>query len=175
MNCPFCLERYTRRGVANGTSYIVRLRQTACRMASPWRLSRESASSGKVFLLGEADSTQCAFRGRQQAVRIVTSLRRWAHFFSPLSGSWHAQVGIQHVSVPLMPLQLAITSWHYAMHCGAWSLQYRHGWKSFSSGAGRQGRQRIVGRPVGDSPLESASIGRQSGPFMTEAGRAGSA
>ena len=53
-----------------------RLRQAACRMASPWRLPGESASSGKVFLLGEADSTQCAFRGRQQAVRIVTSLRR---------------------------------------------------------------------------------------------------
>ena len=99
-----------------------RLRQAACRIASPWRLPGESASSGKVFLLGEADSTQCAFRGRQQAVRIVTSLRRWAHFFSPLSGGWHAQVGIQHVSVPLMPLQLAITSRHYAIHCGAWSL-----------------------------------------------------
>ena len=47
-------------------------------------------------------------------------------------------------------------------------------WKSFSSGRGRQGRQRVVRHPVSDSPLESASIGKQSGPFTFEAGRAGS-
>ena len=76
MNCPFCLERHTRRGVANGTMYIVpaaqrhsrravanvfflaaahsRLRQAERRTACHWRLPHESVFSGKVFLRGEA-------------------------------------------------------------------------------------------------------------------------
>ena len=99
---------------------------------------------------------ECAFRGRKGG-----SFRKMASHWRLPGESASGKVFLrQHVLCPRCECLLRqkgrciqkngipfVTAWRGCL------------WESFSGG-GRQGRQRLVRRPIGDSPLESASSGK---------------